>query len=47
MDLNELVGKFEVPPSKWNKKEIEDWLELINMAEYKNVFGNTFLQLFS
>mgnify|MGYP000964122864 CR=1 FL=1 len=46
MDLNDLVGKFELPPNKWGKKEIEDWLDLINMAEYRNVFGKSSLPFF-
>lgn len=39
MDINDLVGKFDHVPNKWGKKEIEDWLDLINMGEYKMTFG--------
>ncbi len=42
MDLNDLAGKFETPPNKWGKKEIERWLSIINMAEYKKAFGKSF-----
>ena len=39
MDLNDLLHKFNIPPSKWSKNEIYKWLDILNMIEYANVFG--------
>ena len=39
MDLNDLVHKLNIPPSKWSRIEIYKWLDILNMIEYANVFG--------